>query len=62
MNSLHIITSILGVLALLFILGGPAFHVLPGSNNLWIFAALACLIVGGVVGGFAKKVGKKEGK
>jgi len=41
---------------------GPAFHLLPGSNNIWIFTALACWIVGGVVGRIAKKAAKKEEK
>jgi len=62
MSALRVIASILGILGLLFILAGPAFHLLPGSNNLWIFTALACWIVGGLVGGFAKKAQKKEEK
>jgi len=62
MSTLGVIATILGVLGLLFILAGPAFHLLPGSNSLWIFTALACWIVGGVVGRIAKKVAKKEEK
>jgi len=56
-----IIAAVLGVLGLLIILAGPAFHLLPGSNNLWIFTALACWIVGGVIKGFVRKI-DREGK
>lgn len=57
-----IIAAVLGVLGLMFILAGPAFHLLPGSNNIWIFVALACWIVGGVIRGFVKKAEKEEEK
>lgn len=62
MSAIGVIATVLGVLGLLLILAGPAFHLLPGSNNLWIFAALACWIVGGVIRGFVKKAEKKEKK
>ena len=61
MGTMRVIASILGVLGLLFILAGPAFHLLPGPNNLWIFIALACWIIGGTIGGFAKRAQKKTG-
>lgn len=59
---MRILAAVLGVLGLLFILAGPAFHVLPGSNNYWIFTALACWIVGGAIRAFLKKAGKQESK
>jgi len=60
MSSLGAIAAILGVLGLLFILAGPAFHLLPGSNNLWIFTALVCWIVGGMIRGLVRKAEKKS--
>ncbi len=59
---MRILASVLGVLGLLFILAGPAFHLLPGRNGYWIFAALACWIVGGAISAYLKKGQKKEGK
>jgi len=57
-----VIAAVLGVVGLLLILAGPAFRLLPGSNNLWIFTALACWIIGGVIRGFVRKAEKKEKK
>jgi len=59
---MRILTTVLGVLGILFILAGPAFHVLPGSNNYWIFTAIACWIVGGAISAFLKKGQKQESK
>jgi len=56
---MRILAAVLGVLGVLFILAGPAFHILPGSNNYWIFTALACWIVGGAISAFLKK-GQKQ--
>ncbi len=58
---MRILAAVLGVLGLLFILAGPAFDLLPGSNSLWIFTALACWIVGGAIRAFMKKQ-KQESK
>ncbi len=57
-----VIAAVLGVLGLLLILAGPAFGLLPGSNNVWIFSALACWIVGGAIKGFLKRAKKEEKK
>lgn len=57
---MRILAAVLGVLGLLFILAGPAFHILPGSNNYWIFTALACWIVGGAISGYLKKAQKQK--
>ncbi len=62
MSAIGVIAAVLGIVGLLLILAGPAFHLLPGSNNLWIFSALACWIVGGVIRGFVRKAEKKEKK
>ena len=62
MSTMGVIAAVLGVVGLLIILAGPAFDLLPGSNNLWIFIALACWIIGGVIRGFARKAEKKEKK
>ncbi len=59
---MRILAAVLGVLGLLFILAGPAFRLLPGSNGLWIFTALACWIVGGAIRAFLKKEQKQESK
>ncbi len=62
MSTMGVIAAVLGVVGLLIILAGPAFGLLPGSNNLWIFSALACWIIGGAIRGFARKAEKKEKK
>ena len=59
---MHILAATLGVLGLLFILAGPAFNLLPGSNNYWIFTALACWIVGAAIKTFLKKGKEQESK
>ena len=59
---MRILAAVLGVLGLLFILAGPAFNLLPGSNNYWIFTAIACWIVGGAISAFLKKGQKQESK
>jgi len=59
---MSILAAVLGVLGLLFILAGPAFGILPGSNNYWIFTALACWIVGGAISAFLKKTQKQDSK
>ena len=56
----RIIAATLGVLGLILILAGPAFHLLPGNPS--IFAALVCWIVGGAVSGFVRKAAKEEKK
>lgn len=48
---------VLGVSGLLLILAGPAFHFIP--TNTGIFLGLACWIIGGALGGYAKRE-KKE--
>lgn len=58
-NVAAIIAAVLGVLGLILILAGPAFHLLPSNPS--IFAALVCWIVGGVVRAFVRKA-RKEGK
>lgn len=59
---MRILTTVLGVLGVLFILAGPAFDLLPGRNGYWIFTALACFIVSGAISAFLKKGQKQESK
>ena len=54
------IAAVLGVLGLILILAGPAFHLLP--TNLSIFAALVCWIVAGAIRAFVRKAEKEEKK
>ncbi|NQS88639.1 hypothetical protein HQ584_02460 [Patescibacteria group bacterium] len=59
-NIAGVIAAVLGVVGLILILAGPAFHLLP--SNLSIFAALVCWIVAGAIKSFVKKKKKEEKK
>ena len=47
------IAAVLGVVGLLLMLAGPAFHFIP--TDVGIFAGLACWIIGGLIRGLARK-------
>jgi len=49
------VATILGVLGIVLILAGPAFHLVESTPAL--FAGIVCFIVAGAVKGFFKKVG-----
>ncbi|GAI47106.1 unnamed protein product [marine sediment metagenome] len=51
-----IVATILGVLGIILILAGPAFHLVESTPAL--FAGIVCLIVGGAIKEFFKKAGK----
>lgn len=53
-----IVGAVLGVVGILLILAGPAFHLIPSIPAL--FFGIAALIVGGLVKGLSKKLSKEE--
>jgi len=59
-NIAGIIAAILGVLGIILILAGPAFHLLPGNPTL--FAGIVCFIIAGAIKSFVKKKKKEEKK
>jgi hypothetical protein len=48
-----IITAVLGVLGIILILAGPAFHIV--ENTPALFAGIVCFVIAGAIKAFFKK-------
>ena len=51
-----VVATILGVLGIILILAGPAFHLVESTPAL--FAGIVCLIIAGAIKAFFKKTGQ----
>ena len=51
-----VVAAVLGVVGLLLILAGPAFHFIPG--NIGVFLAIAAWVIAGVIKSLYGKKGK----
>jgi hypothetical protein len=51
-----IVATVLGVLGIILILAGPAFHLVESTPAL--FAGIVCFVIAGAIKEFFKKAGK----
>ncbi|GAI75822.1 unnamed protein product [marine sediment metagenome] len=55
-QTVKIVTTVLGVVGIILILAGPAFHLVESTPAL--FTGIVCFVIAGAIKEFFKKTGK----